>query len=277
MQAAMNDLDHAIIALGKSKAALPELMRRLGEGELWFLVPYHPEVEGEKMELKNGMPLPFSQFEDKEGVFVPLFSSYERLRESMKRARFPARTFSAGSMPAKQVLEILGKLDLRAVLNYECPKTGQVGLPPNMLRDVADGSALEPDTELLPTVEMALDIIDPADYPTDLIQPAFEILRKHPAFRAAWVFERGKGQPTAKGGRRYQILVLMSPRDAVFFHDLNLVVQSTTTPTNEVDIGHLDENNPAYIATLWQQAAPFYTAPDYVRPPGAMGEEKESE
>ena len=247
-------------------------MRRLSEGELWFMVPYHPEVEGEKMELKNGMPLPFSQFEDKEGVFVPLFSSYERLRESMKRARFPARTFSAGSMPVKQVLEILGKLEVRVFLNYDCPQTGHVRIFPNMMRNIADGSALEPETELLPTVEMALDIIDPADYPTDLIQPAFEILRKHPAFRVAWVFERGKGQPTAKGGRRYQLLVLMSPMDRVVFNDLNLVVQSAAAPANEAGIGHLDENDTDHLTYLWQHAPPFYTAPDYVRPPDAKGE-----
>ncbi len=268
----MNDLDRAIIAVRKSKSALPEFMRRLSEGELWFLVPYHPEIEGGDMILKNGMPLPFSRFKDEDGVFVPIFSSHERVREFMKRSRFSARTFSAGSMPAKQVLEILGKLELRVSLNFECPKTGDVGLPPNMMRDVADGSALAPDTELLQKVEEALNIIGPADYPTDLIQPAFELLRKHPAFRAAWVFERAKGQPTAKGWRRYQILVLMSPMDMVIFHDLNLVVQSTTTPTNKVDIGHLDENDTALLATLWQQAPPFYTAPDYVRPPDAMGE-----
>lgn len=262
----MNDLDRAIIDLCRSKAALPELMRQLGEGELWFFIPFHPEVEGGEMELKNGMALPFSQFEDPEGPVVPLFSSLERAEEARKKARFPARTFSTAAMPAKQALEILGKAELRAVLNKGC-KTGQVVLPANMMRDIADGSALRPDTEPMPHIHETVNIIDPADYPTDLIQPAFEILRQHRNFRAAWIVERGKGKPTAADGRRYQFLVLMDPRDAVIFRDFNLVVQSACARTDEVDLGYLDENDTAYIASLWKQTPAFYTAPDYVRPP----------
>ncbi len=265
----MNDLDRAIIAIGRSKAALPELMRRLGEGDLWFLLPYHPEVEGGVMELKNGMALPFSRFEDEEGPHVPLFSSFERAREAMKKARFPARTYSVGSMPAKQVLEILGKVELRALLNMGCRQTGQLVIPANMMRDVADGSALQPETSPQPHIQEIVDFIDPADYPTDLLQPAFEILRQHRNFRAVWIVERGKGQPTASGGRRYQFLVLMEPRDAAIFHEFNLVVQSAVAPSDEVDLGYLDENDAAYIAHLWQRAPAFYAAPDYERPPGA--------
>lgn len=264
----MNDLDRAIIATGRSKAALPELMRRLGEGELWFLVPYHPEVEGELMELKNGMPLPFSQIEDEKGPLVPLFSSFERAREAMKKARFPARTFSVGSMPAKQVLEILGKVELRAILNKSC-QTGQIVIPANMMRDVADGSALEPNRLNLPTVEHRLQIIEPADYPTELVQAAFEVLRQHRNFRAAWIFEHGNGYRTPAGGKRYQFLVLMEPRDAAIFHDFNLVVNSSHAREDEVELGYLDENDPGYTAALWQHAPAFYTAPDYERPPGA--------
>jgi hypothetical protein len=278
----MNDLDRAIIASGRSKAALPELMRRLAEGELWFaasanerigrltpfFVPYHPEVEGGVMELKNGMKLPFAMFEDEEGPHVPLFSSFERVREAMKRARFAARTYSAGSMPAKQALEMIGKADLRAMLNKGCRETGQMVIPANMMRGIADGSAFETEASPQGRTQEAVDIINPADYPTDLIQPAFEILRKHRNFRAAWIFGRGKGQPTAVGGRRYQFLVLMEPRDAAIFHEFNLVVQSAAPP-HEADLGYLDENNAAYIADLWRQVAAFYTAPDYERPPGA--------
>lgn len=264
----MNDLDRAIIAIGRSKSALPELMRQLGEGELWFLMPYHPEVEGEIIELKNGMALPFSQLEDDKGPIVPLFSSFERAREAMKKARLPARTFLTGSMPAKQVLEILGKTELRAELNKSC-KTGGVILLPDMMRDIADGSALRPDAETAERVYGKVHILDPADYPTNLLQPAFEILRQHRNFRAAWIFERGKGQPTPAGGRRFQILLLMEPRDPVIFRDFNLVVNAARAREDELDLGYLDEDDPAYIASLWSQAPAFYTAPDYERPPGA--------
>ena len=260
----MNDLDKALIALGRSKSALPELMRRLGEGDLWFLVPYHPEVEGELIELKNGMLLPFSQLVDEEGPIVPLFSSFERVEEALKKAKIPQRKYSAATMPAKQALEILGRAELRAILNKSC-QTGQMIIPANMMRDIADGSALRPISDLQPEETHTVSIIDPADYPTELVQAAFEVLRRHPQFRAAWIFERGKGQPTTGGGRRFQFLVLMEPRDAAISHDFNLVVNSAHDRADEVELGFLDENDSNHLDTLWRAAPAFYAAPDYER------------
>jgi len=74
-----NDLDRAIMAVQRSKASLPELYRQLAAGELWFLLPYHPEIEGELLELKNGSPLPFASLTDQQGEAVPLFSSEVKL------------------------------------------------------------------------------------------------------------------------------------------------------------------------------------------------------
>jgi len=45
-------------------------------------------------------------------------------------------------------------------------------------------------------------------------------------------------------------------------------VQSAAPP-HEAGLGYLDESDTAYIAQLWQQAAPFYVAPDYERPADA--------
>src|SRR5437867_3418261 len=113
----MNNLDRAIMAVQRSKSSLPEFYRQLVAGELWFLVPYHPEIEGELLELKQGSPLPFASLTDQQGEVVPLFSSEARLDEGLEKGRVSARTYSAGSLPAIQVLEILGKAGLRAVIN----------------------------------------------------------------------------------------------------------------------------------------------------------------
>jgi len=69
-----------------------------------------------------------------------------------------------------------------------------------------------------------LKILNPADYPTDLIQPVFELLRRHKNFRAAWIFGATDAKPQPASGRGYQLLLLMEPRDAVIFHDLNMTV-----------------------------------------------------
>lgn len=265
----MNDLDRAIIAVKRSLAALPEFLRRLGEGNLWVYVRYHPEIEGGTIQLKDGMAMPFSQVKDAEGPLVQLFSSFERASEAMQKVNAPARTFSVASVPAKPALAMLARMNLRAVLNASC-QTGQIIIPPITMRDVADGSALRPsDSGPVQRVRLALKMIDPADYPTGLVQPAFEILRRHRNFRAAWIFEFGEEPPTPNGGQRYRLMVLMEPWDAAIFHELNLVVHSALDASDKVEIGHLGENDSAYIASLWQQVPSFYTASDYVRPPGA--------
>jgi hypothetical protein len=54
-----NDLDRAIQAACKSTAALPEVFRQFIEGELCALMPYHPELEGADLQIKNGSPFQF--------------------------------------------------------------------------------------------------------------------------------------------------------------------------------------------------------------------------
>ncbi len=110
----VNDLDRAIRAVQKSPAAMPDVYRHLCEGELWFAIKYHPELEdGGGLELQNGDPVPFAMLDDGKGhTYVPLFSSDARFDESLERGKVPEKTFIAAAMPAKQILEILSKLNL---------------------------------------------------------------------------------------------------------------------------------------------------------------------
>lgn len=41
---APNDLDRAIMAVARSRAAMPDFYRELTKGELWFLIRRHPEL-----------------------------------------------------------------------------------------------------------------------------------------------------------------------------------------------------------------------------------------
>lgn len=264
----VNELDQAIMKLRKSKAALPEFMRALREGELWALMPWHPEIEDEMMELKNGDAMPFSQLQDNEGPVVPVFSSHERVEEAIERAKIPPRTYSAAAMPARQLLEILGKVNLRAVVNKSC-RTGEVTIGSDLMRDVASGSAFEA-KESEATETRKMQILDPADYPTDLVQPVFELMRQHGCFRAAWIFGRTKEEGDPEGGRGYQLMVLAEPREAALFHELNLVANSAKAEGDALELGMIPENDGAYTAQLFRMARPFYIAPDYPLPPGAM-------
>jgi hypothetical protein len=255
----MNDLDHAIMALYRSKAATPEFYRQLAQGELWFLLLYHPEIEGEVLELKNGSPIPFALYQEDGKEFVMLFSSEARVEEALRKGNVPSRTFSAGSMPARQVLEVVGKCGLSAIVNRACA-TGAMFIPPDLMRDLADGSALQPIPETGKREEGTLKILDPADYPTGLVQAVFEFVRHHSNFRAVWVF--GTLPPPAEG-RSYQLLFFMEPRGEVLFHDLNMIVQAAAGGT-EVALGLLSDEDVKGIAGV---APPFYAARDF-RPEG---------
>jgi hypothetical protein len=251
----VNGLDRAIMTLSRSKAATPEFYRQLAEGELWFLLHYHPEIEGEMLELKNGMPVPFAVYKEKEKEFVMLFSSEARVDEALKKGRVPPRTFSAGSMPARQILEVLGKSGLSAIINRSCA-TGSMIVSPDLMRDLADGSALKPLAGTGQRQQGKLKILNPADYPTALVQAVFEFVRQHPQFRAAWVFG---ALPAPAKGDGYQLLFFMEPQDQVLFHDLNMTIQAARAG-EEVGLGLLSKGD---VARIGSAAPPFYTAPDY--------------
>ncbi len=262
-----NDLDRALIAAQRTTAAMPDFYRRLSEGDLYLLVPYDPEVVDEEIEIKNGLEFPFAMLKDEEGEVVPIFSSSERAEEGLTRGKVPPSTFLVGCMPAVQVLEVLGKMNMRAVLNKSCT-TPQFTIPPDLMRDLASGEVLEP----LPegeTEEIALNRVDPADYPTDLVQPVFEYCRRHKQYRAAWIFQSpvGAAKVAANGGRGYQLTFLMDPRDRIVHHDLNLVIAAALSESKD-DVAHglLDERDPVAVADLFRQAQPFYLAADFAQP-----------
>jgi hypothetical protein len=260
----MNDLDRVIVAVRHSKAALPDLCRELIKGELWFLIPFHPEVEGECIELKNGSPLPFAMLEDEKRSVVPLFFSETRLDEGLRNGKVPSNKYSAAAI---QALEIFGKADLRAVVNKSCA-TGDVMIPANLMRDLADGSALAPSPSLQQEHGTG-NIVNPADYPTQLVQPAFELMRRHRNFRAAWIIPLPHKKPAAPPDARWQMLILMEPPDEKIFHDLNLAVSSARVSPDEIVLGLLDETDSHSIQNIFRLAAPFYVASEYVPPAGA--------
>lgn len=163
-------------------------------------------------------------------------------------------------MPARQLLEVLGVMKMRAVLNKNC-QTGEITLPADLLRDLASGAALEPLGTGEEMVLGKLGIILPEDYPTDLLQPLFEILRRHREFRAAWIFRDEREQePRAD----FQLLVYMDLRDAEIFHDLNMTLSTAATAARRVvGIGFVPEDEPAYIAQIFHAVQPFFVAADF--------------
>lgn len=264
-----NDLDRAIATFARHVSHLPELFRQLAAAEeILALVPYHPEVESAgSITIENGSPFIFVRWRDDEGEVVPLFTSPARVDEGVQRAGAEPGKYSSGSLSGHDMFEILGAMNLRAVLNPHCA-TGSFTMPPDLMRDLASGRALQAQGITAPEQEQGtLLFIDPADYPTDLVQAVFEVVRQHREFRAIWIF--GSPKPAAKPGlKRYQLLVLMEPRDDAVFHDFNVVSQNACRETAEVHLGLLPENDPEKLRHFMEQApAPFYAAPGFEAKP----------
>jgi hypothetical protein len=256
-----NELDKAVYALGRSTSALPDVFRRLVQGKLCALLPGGDEDGLGELRIQNGSPLPFVMFNDAEGEAVALFSSEARAEEGIKAGGLAENTFRVATMQARQMLEMLGAMNLRALLNPSCA-TNCFIIPPDLMRDLANGRALKPEpNQSRKTEEKTFNIIDPADYPTDLIQPLFETLRRHRAFRAAWVTRLP--EPTPTNGTHYHLLLLMDPRNESVAHDFNLVLQNSCKKPDATTMGFINEKDHAYVAALVKQARPFFTAPDF--------------
>ena len=261
----LNDLDKAIMAFQRSQAAVPDLLRHLCAGKLWLLVPFHPEVANQNMQYLEGQPMPFLRIQTSEGVMVAVFSSEARALESRRKAKVRPRTYMPAVMSAGDVLGMLGKLNLAMAVNKGCA-TGDISLPPQSLLKLASGAAFNPPPLAGQGSErLRLDKIDPADYPTDLVQAMFEFCRQHGQFRAVWIFTRAVAGPPAPACKPYYLLVLMEPRDAALFHDFNLVAKSVSLEY-EVNLSLTESNTPECIADLFRQAQPFYVAADYQQP-----------
>jgi hypothetical protein len=168
-------------------------------------------------------------------------------------------------MSAQNVLGMLGKMNLTMSVNIGCA-TGDISLPPESLLKLASGSAFQPPPmDDKNSERLRLDKIDPADYPTALVQAVFEFCRQHGEFRAVWIFTRViAGQP-APALKPYYIFVLMEPRDTMLFHDFLLVAKSVSREY-EVNLSLTESNTPGCVADLFRQAQPFYVAADYQPP-----------
>ncbi len=261
----LNDLDKAIMAFQRSQAVVPDLLRLLCAGNLYLLIPFHPEVANESMEYLEGQPMPFLRIKTSRGVAVAVFSSEARALESLKKAKVRPRTYMPAVMAAKDVLGMLGKLNLTMSVNQGC-STGDVSLPPESLLKLASGAAFNPPPFDSKNAErLRLDKVDPADYPTALVQAVFEYCRQHGQFRAVWLFTRTMAGQPAAARKAYYVLVLMEPRDEALFHDFLLVAKSVSREY-EINLSLTESNAPEIVADLFRQAQPFYMAAGYQPP-----------
>ena len=181
-----NDLERALVAAMRGPAGQPEFYRQLRDSEVVFLMPYHPDLEG-TMSVTGGDRVAMVSWKSLQGEFVPVFTS-RRVATWAIKTRAPGEPYALAAVKGETFFLMVAPQKQMVIVNPGCP-TGEVLLVPEAVQAMADGSIFKPITSVEKTEEQVI-IMDPADYPTDFIQPLFQFLRGRPEVRAAWIFQQ---------------------------------------------------------------------------------------
>lgn len=237
----------------KSPAGHPAFLRLLRESEVCFLIPWHPEMEADEGEEFSGAPPALAMWQNERGPHVPVFCNMERAQEALERMHGDdgAPRWIIGSMNGADLLEILGQKRHALVLNPAC-ETGEVYLNSQTVKNLAPGLAL-PKTEQ--ARREALAYVGPADYPTDLVQALFTLMKSLPTVKTAWLFA---GNDLTSTGKPVYVVCVHATGDVQrVTTDITLVCQAASPPTHDTGVAMLDE---ASAAANLKRFLPFYRA-----------------
>jgi hypothetical protein len=221
-------------------------------------MPYQNELEGEALKIKNGAPFPFALFDSPEGKYVVAFTSSERADEGMKAGNVLPNTFLSGVVKGRDLCEMVGVMKFALVVNKSC-QTGEFRMNDPLLRDLASGEALRSSSPEH-TGNITLHQVDPAHYPTDIIQAAFQKMRQHSAFRAAWLLAEHDEKEWW-----YVLMTYINPPSDQLRHELDLVVQLARSKSDlAVRTAQLHLDNPDNVIAAFRQFPDtFHTAPGF--------------
>lgn len=267
MMEPQNNLERALWAVGRGPEAYPEFYECLREAELAYLMPYHPELEGER-EIRHGSVITFSFLVTAEdGQHIPIFTSRERAQSALDSCRNERPPFCIAVAPAKVVLQMLAGQKDRAILNPYCG-TPTFEIDPETARQIGDGSILKPDGE---RVKGKLQLMHADEYPTELLTVVHRYLRTQARVRAAWLFHR---YPEETPDDRYYIFGLYLTGDEDFQRirgELSLVVSQAINDDLNFGISEMDPDTNPGMAGIIREFPPFYAAPDSPAPQPATG------
>ena len=239
----------------RSPAGRPELFRQLRQSDLFFLIPYQEDLEGETT-ITGGDRLVLISWHGSHGEYVPVFTSERQATWAMKSRREEEEPAYLAQMKGEVFFTIMAtRKDAQVIINPGCP-LGEARLIECAIKGLATGSILRPVRSVEEATEQMI-IMDPADYPTNFIQPLFEFLRGRPEVAAAWIFRQEP--PTPPATVRYRIgLHITGPREQVQ-QDFVLVAKAARPPNVEFGVTVLDPTHPD-TARMMRGVRPFYRA-----------------
>ena len=255
----LNDLERLLTKPKFGPHDYPEMFRLLRATDLFFLLPYHPELVG-VIGLKNGDQLPpfviWSSPQD--GPRIPIFTSLERAQEACEKTAARDNQYALADMPGQQLFEILSCQTEGIAIN---PATSMPSLMMDLdgVKRLAATEKADPDA---PAHEGRVQILTAEDYPTKLVQSLFQYLRQTPGVRAAWLAkDLGRTEP----GIGYIVMALGTGEQDKIHDDMLIVAGSALGKKDTLHVAFFEGANAEALAVA-EKFVPFYAAPDYQSP-----------
>lgn len=186
-----NQLEEALVAACTEPSARPEFYRLLLESDLFLLTPDAPEESG-KRTLKESEMVSFVDFNGPNGLFLPIFSSQERLQEAVNKMD---RVYGFLVLRGKDLFPLLLQHSRPAVLNPGAAYGKE--LTPDEIRSLADGSVTNHERRVIQKATQVL-IGQPAKHPAELVANLQKLFGKYPSVRAAylgWIHDPASEDP----------------------------------------------------------------------------------
>ncbi len=175
-----NKLEEVLIAACTDTSARPEFYRQLIESELYLLTPDSHQQEG-RMTLEKDTRISFVNFQGANGTFLPIFTSRERLQESVNQM---GQTYGFLVLRGESLFSILTQHPQPAVLNPGAAYGKE--LTSDEIKRMVDGSILKTEGRVVQKATQVL-LGQPAKHPIELIAALQRLFAKQPSVEAAYL------------------------------------------------------------------------------------------
>ena len=262
-------LEKVMQLAGDSASMHPLMFRSLLRAPLYFLMPAHPEMNGE-IELPLDQTPPFIMFKNiaKDRHEVPLFTSMARFEE-YQATRKVRKTYAVACGDGRTILALIARAGKPVVVNPASPVTKNLFMPAALLVDLLQGKLLAPLPLFVPPHpkrkpgELAqLQTCAVEALPPGMLDPIVKFLQAQPEITAAWlVNELHPDNPTTA-----RLLIVIATKGEAEFVEENFgsIVRDATRRHIECVACKLDRTTPDGKLLIAKQE-PFYPAPKQAR------------
>ena len=256
------ELEQAFANAHRGMEETVRFFRLLRDCNVTFVLPYHPEMVGEKIIGSDGKMTITIWRVDNENV-IPIFTSPARLEEAMRSKAGPGERYASGQMIGRELFRAFCAPHnaFRVAINPGCA-CGTHFLDLKRIQGIVDGSELE-----IPTPgELAMNglcISLPQRQPESLKTPLTKFFDGIPEVKAAWLFY--EEEPKAPFEKIFVLgLALAGGEAEEIRREAELAIAAVCPPEWGSRVIIMDPKDPGFIDIL--NCPSFYRMADYVPP-----------